>query len=180
MQSQFGFFRQATSKNVKHLQQTINVQKTCSATLWSYINNILPCITKLEATILQLQQKITMEQDTVQINAPDFDPDIDGLNTLSTHNNTVVVSVQGHLNSPEPEVSDAADFQEDDTTRDPPDFTYNNFEVSYGYNDFPKDIQSHTTEQNQITSGYSIDSEEILELEEDWDDGQFAIRQSIL
>ena len=96
LQSQFGFLKQATSKNVEHLQQAINVQQTCSATLCTYINNILPCITKLEATILQLQQKITMEQDTVQINAPDFDPDIDGPNTPRTHNNTVVVSVQEH------------------------------------------------------------------------------------
>ena len=34
-----------------------------------------------------------MEQDTLQINAPDFDLDIDGSNILRAHNNTVVVSV---------------------------------------------------------------------------------------
>ena len=38
----------------------------------------------------------------------------------------------------------------------------------------PQDIQIHTTEQNQITPGYSIDSEKIPKLEEDWDNGQFA------
>ena len=78
LQSQFGFLNQATSKNIEHLQQAINVQQMCTATICMYINNILPCITKLEQTILQLQQKITMEQDTAQINTPDFDPDIDG------------------------------------------------------------------------------------------------------
>ena len=112
LQSQFGFLKQATSKNVKHLQQAINVQQTCTATICTYINNILPCITKLEQTILQLQQKITTEQDTIQINAPDFDPDIDGPNPPRICNNTAVVSVQEHLTSPEPEVSDATDFQE--------------------------------------------------------------------
>ena len=61
LQSQYGFLKQATSKNVKHLQQAISVQQTCSATLCTYIDNILPHITKLEATILQLQQKITTE-----------------------------------------------------------------------------------------------------------------------
>ena len=66
-QSQFGFLKQATSKNVKHLQQAINVQQTYTATLYTYINNILPRIMKLEETILQLPQKITTEQDTVQI-----------------------------------------------------------------------------------------------------------------
>ena len=93
LQSQFGFLKQATSKNVKHLQQAITVQQTYTANLCTYINNILPHITKLEETILQLEQKITTEQDTVQINALDFDPDIDGPNPPRTHNNTVVVSV---------------------------------------------------------------------------------------
>ena len=174
LQSQFRFLKQATSKNVEHLQQTINVQQTCTAILCIYINNILPCITKLEATILQLQQKITREQDTIQINAPDFDLNIDGPNPPRICNNTVVVSVQEHLTSPESEVSDATDFQEEDATRDPLDFTYNISEEFHGYDNFPQDIPNHTTEQNQITSGYSVNSEEIPELEVDWDNGQFA------
>ena len=174
LQSQFGFLKQATSKNIKHLQQAITVQQTYTANLCTYINNILPCITKLEETILQLEQKITMEQDTIQINAPDFNADIDKPNPPRTCNNTVVVSVQEHLTSPEPEVSDATNFQEEDTDRDPPNTSYNNSEKSHGCDNFPQDIQDHTTEQTQITSGYSIDPEEIPELEEDWDNGQFA------
>ena len=175
LQSQFVFLKQATSKNVKHLQQAINVQQTCTATIDTYINNILPCIIKLEQTIIQLQQKITTEQDTVQTYAPDFDPDIDGQNPPRTCNNIAVVSVQDHLTPLESEVLDAADFQaEDDTARESSNSIYNNSEESHGYDDFPQDIQNHTTEQNQITPGYSFDSEEIPELEEDWDNGQFA------
>ena len=86
----------------------------------------------------------------------------------------MVVSVQEHLTPPELEVSDAADFQEEYTARDSPDFIYNHSEESHGYDDFPQDIQNHTTEQSQITPGYSIDSKEIPELEENWDNGQFA------
>ena len=171
---QFGFLKQATSKNVELLQQAITVQQTYTVNLCTYINNILPCITKLEETILQLEQKITTEQDTIQINAPDFDLDIDRPNPPRTPNNTVIVSVQQHLTSPEPEVSDATNFQEEDTDRDPPDATYSNSEESHGYDNFPQDIQNHTTEQSQITSGYSIDPGEIPELEEDWGNGQFA------
>ena len=44
LQSQFGFLKQATSKNVKYLQQAINVQQTCTATICTYINNILPVL----------------------------------------------------------------------------------------------------------------------------------------
>ena len=140
----------------------------------TYINNILPHITKLEEAILQLEQKFTMEQDTIQINAPDFDPDIDRPNLSRTHNNTAVVSVLEHLISPEPEVSDVTNLQEEYTDRDPPDPAYNNLEESHGYDNFPQDIQNHTTEQCQITSGDSINSEEILQLEEDWDNSQFT------
>ena len=64
LQSQFSFLKQATSKNVEHLQQAITVQQTYTVNLCTYINNILPCITKLEETILQFEQKITTEQDT--------------------------------------------------------------------------------------------------------------------
>ena len=61
LQSQFGFMKQATSKNIEHLQQAINVQQMCTATICTYINNILPHIMKLEQTIHQLQQKSTTE-----------------------------------------------------------------------------------------------------------------------
>ena len=116
-----------------------------------------------------------MKQDTVQINAPDFDPGIDGPNPPRIHNNTAVVSVQECLTPPEPEVVDATDFQaEADTAKESPNSIYNNSEESYGYDDLPQDIQNHTAEQNQVTPGYSVDSEEIPELEEDWDNGQFA------
>ena len=110
LQSQFGFLKQATFKNVKHLQQAITVQQTYTVNLCTYINNILPHITKLEETILQLEQKITMEQNTIQINAPDFDPDIDRPNPPRTCNNTVVESVQQHLTSPKLEVFDATNI----------------------------------------------------------------------
>ena len=66
LQSQFGFLKQATSKNIEHLQQAINVQQTCTATICTYISSILPCITKVEQTVLELQQKITMDQDRVR------------------------------------------------------------------------------------------------------------------
>ena len=51
---------------------------------------------------------------------------------------------------------------------------YNNLEEYHGYDNFPQHVQNHTTEQHQITSGHNIDSEEISQLEEDWDNGQFT------
>ena len=147
------------------------MQQTCTATICTYIYNILPRITKIGQTILQLQQKITTKQDTVQINAPD----INGPNPPRAHNNTVVVSVQEYLTPLEPEVLDATEFQaEDNTARESSDSIYNKSEEFHGYDNLPQNIQNHSTEQNQITPGYSVDSEEIPELEEDWDNDQFA------
>ena len=40
LQSQFGFLKKATSKNIEHLQQAISVQQNCSATICIYINKI--------------------------------------------------------------------------------------------------------------------------------------------
>ena len=94
LQSQFHFLKEATSRNVENLQQVITVQQTYTANLCTYINNILSLITKLEDTIHKFEQKLTMEKDTIQINALDFDPDIDGPNIPRAHDNTVVVSVQ--------------------------------------------------------------------------------------
>ena len=174
LHSQFSFLKEATSRNVENLQQAITVQQTYTVNLCTHINNILLHITKLEDAILKLEQKLTTEQDTIQKNAPDFDLDIDGPNIPRAHNNTAIVSVQVWLISPESELSDATNFQEENADRDPPNTTYNNLEESHGNDYFPQHVQNHTTEQHQITSGHSIDSEEIPQLEKDWDDGQFA------
>ena len=178
LQSQFHFLKEATSRNVETLQQAITVQQTYTVTLCTCINNILPHITKLEDAILKFEQKLTMEQDTIQINAPDFNLDIYGPSIPRAHNNTVV-SVQEWLISPEPELSDATNFQEETTDRDPPNTTYNNLEESHGHDNFFQHVPNHTPVQHfmgqhQINSSHTIDSEEIPQLQEDWDDGQFA------
>ena len=59
-----------------------------------------------------------MEQDTVQIEGPDFDPDINGLDTQRVHHNTAVVSVHVLFTSPKPESINASNTQEETTDRD--------------------------------------------------------------
>ena len=144
------------------------MQQTCTATICTYINSILPRIAKLEQIVLELQQKVTTDQDRVQINAPDYDPDIDGPQHPRRHTNTVAVSAQDHLPLSEPEILDATESQaEDHTAEDSPGPVYHNPKESHGYEDFPSDIQNYTTAQDLITPEYSADSEEIPELEED-------------
>ena len=113
---------------------------------------------KLEQTVLELQQKITTDQDRVQINALDYDLDIDGPQYLRRHTTTAVVSVQDHFTLSESEILDVAESQaEDHTAEESPNPIYHNSEESHGYEDFPSDIQSNTTAQHQTTTEYSAD-----------------------
>ena len=76
---------------------------------------------------------------------------------------------------------DVAESQaEDHTTEESTDPIYHNSEESHGYEDFPSDIQINTTAPHQTTTEYNADSEEIPELEEDCDNGQFADAESTL
>ena len=44
LQSQFGFLKQATSKNIEHLQQAITVQQTYTANLCTYMITFFPAL----------------------------------------------------------------------------------------------------------------------------------------
>ena len=113
---QFGFLKTASSKNFDHLQRAINVQQLCVATICTYINSILPRLMRLEQTVLELQKKITTEQDGVQIIALEYDPDIDKLQPPTQHANTVVVSMQEYFSPSQSDTSDAAESQAEDNT----------------------------------------------------------------
>ena len=64
LKSQFHFLKEATFRSIENLQQATTVQQMYTTSFCSYINNILPQITKLEDAIQQLNQKLKTEQDT--------------------------------------------------------------------------------------------------------------------
>ena len=53
-----------------------------------------------------------LQTDTVQINAPEYDSDIDWDNQPNTHNSRVTISVQGTLNTPQ----ESSILQDDNST----------------------------------------------------------------
>ena len=71
-----------------------------------------------------------MEQDTIQINAPHFNPDIDGPKLA--------------------ELADATNFQEKTSDRDQLDTTHNNLEESYGHDNSSQNISSHISVQHSM------------------------------
>ena len=79
----------------------LGIQQTYSSTLCSHINNIYSKLSKL---LKHIQHHcISHQSDTVQINAPEYDPDIDGDNQSNIDEKHETVSVQGTLGMiPEP------------------------------------------------------------------------------
>ena len=96
----------------------INLQQTYTTTLCGHVNIIFSRLTKLETDIQALAEKVKMEQDDVQLDVPDFNPDIDGPYTQWAHNTTAVVSVHELLASPDPEPVHASNRQEEIADRE--------------------------------------------------------------
>ena len=148
LKSQFHFLKEATSRNVENLQQALNLQQTYTTTLCGHVNVIFSRLTKFETDIQKLTEKFMMEQDTVQIDAPDFDPYIDGPNTQCAYHTTAVVSIQELFTSPEPESTDASNTQEETRDRDQPDSRHSNPEDPYRPHNFSQQISDHLPEDN--------------------------------
>ena len=104
IEKDFKFLKEATLRNVESFQTSLNLQQTYSSSLCSHVNNIY---TKLLELQRQIQNHHThMNQgNTVQIEAPDFDPDIDGVSSLSTDETPNKLLTQG-TSSPTPETTE--------------------------------------------------------------------------
>ena len=109
-----------------------------------------------------------MDHDRVQLNALDYDPDIDGPPTPRRQVNTAIVSVQYHFNPSESAILDVTESQAKDySAEESPNPIHHNFEMSHMHEDFPSDIQDTTTKAHQNTTKYNAYLDEIPELEED-------------
>ena len=76
-----------THKNVKNFQTSLNLQQTYSAALGSHINNIYHKILEIQQQLPHPTQHMNTG-DVIQIDAPDFDPDIDGGLPTKEHKET--------------------------------------------------------------------------------------------
>ena len=91
------------------------------------------------------------------------------------------MSVQDHFTLLDSEISDVTESQaEDHSTEESSDPIHNHSEVSHGYEDLPSGIQDTSTTANQDTTQYHADADEIPELKEDWNNGQFDDAESTL
>ena len=81
IEKEFNFLKEATCKNVENFQTLLNLQQTYSVAHCSHINNIYHKISEIQQQLPHPAQHMNTG-DVIQINVPDFHPDInEGLPT---------------------------------------------------------------------------------------------------
>ena len=90
-------------RNVKNFQTSLNLQQTYSSSLCLHVNNIYSKLSELQRQI-QNHHTHMNQGDTIQIEAPNFDPDIDGVFSPSADEIPNKLSIQG-TSSPTPAIT---------------------------------------------------------------------------
>ena len=98
IEKEFAFLKEATRKNVENFQSSLNLQQTYSAALCSHINNIYNKLVEIQQQLPHSNQHMNTG-DVTQIEAPDFDPDIDEALPIPTDQNSHYRKTQGSVNS---------------------------------------------------------------------------------
>ena len=102
IKTNFKHLKEATSCNVQNIQTLLGIQQTYSSTLCSHVNNIYNKLSELQKHI-QHHCMYSYQSDTMQIEAPEYDPDIDKDNQSNTDEKHETVLVQGTVETiPEP------------------------------------------------------------------------------
>ena len=83
IEKEFTFLKEATHNNVENFQSSFSLQQTYSASLCSHVNNIYNKLVELQRQLPHPNPHMNTG-DVIQIEAPDFDPDIDEALPVST------------------------------------------------------------------------------------------------
>ena len=94
IEKDFKFLKETTSRNVENFQTSLNLQQTYSSSLCLHINNIYNKLAELRRQIQHSDLHMN-SGDTIQIEAPDFDPDIDDVSAPTTDEISNKVLTQG-------------------------------------------------------------------------------------
>ena len=78
IEKEFAFLKEATWKNVGNFQSSLNLQQMYSTSLCSHVNNLYNKLVELQWQIQHCDPHMN-SGDTIQIEVPDFEPDIDDI-----------------------------------------------------------------------------------------------------
>ena len=96
LEKEFAFLKEATQKNVENFQSSLNLQQTYSASLCSHVNNIYNKLAEIQWQIQHRDPHMNFG-DTIQIEVPDFNPDIDKVLPTTTDQDTNDPVTQGSV-----------------------------------------------------------------------------------
>ena len=96
IEKEFAFLKEATRKNVENFQSSLNLQQTYSAALCSHLNNIYNKLAEIQQQLSHSNQHMNTG-DVIQIEAPDFNPDIDEALPVSVDQSTEHQETQGSV-----------------------------------------------------------------------------------
>ena len=98
IEKEFSLLKEATCKNVENFQSSLNLQQTYSTALCSHVNNIYNKLVEIQQQLPHSNQHMNTG-DVIQIEAPDFDPNIDEALPIPTDQNVDYQETQGSVNS---------------------------------------------------------------------------------
>ena len=96
IEKEFTFLKEATRKNVENFQSSLNLQQTYSTSLCSHVNNIYNKLVELQWQLPHPNPHMNTG-DTIQIEVPDFYPDINEALPTSTDQHTNDPVTQGSV-----------------------------------------------------------------------------------
>ena len=94
IEKDFKFLKEATSRNIENFQTFLNLQQTYSTSLCSHVNNIYNKLAELWRKIQHSDLHMN-SGDMIQIEAPDFDPDINDVSAPTMDEISNKVLTQG-------------------------------------------------------------------------------------
>ena len=98
IEKEFTFLKEATRKNVENFQSSLNPQQMYSAALCSHVNNIYNKLVEIQQQLPHSNQHMNTG-DMIQLEVPDFDPDIDKTLSISVDQNINHQETQGSVTS---------------------------------------------------------------------------------
>ena len=171
--------KEATKRNVENFQNSLNLQQTYSTSLCSHVNNIYNKLAELQRQIQHHHLHVN-SGDTIQIEAPDFDPDIDDISPTTIDQESNNQLTQG-TTSPTPE---STELETERITPAP-----SNQHTAQQEMDWPDAILVETPSQIDQPDYQRIDTQqtrqdsepvEILQLEENLEEEQYPDLDSYL
>ena len=98
IEKEFSLLKEATCKNIENFQSSLNLQQMYSTALCSHVNNIYNKLAEIQQQLLHSNQHMNTGN-VIQIEAPDFDPDIDEALPIPTDQSIDHQESQGSVSS---------------------------------------------------------------------------------